>query len=235
MALLCSAAVRAHEIGTTRVSVLFREGRMYDVEIVTDASALAEKLEAFAGRSTPPDTRPARLQSLLTGSDGTFRQRVKVAFDGSEVRPAIAYSVAPGIDAASAAVATIRLSGQIPPDARHFTWTYAWTFASYAMTVRSARSENLATQWLEGGQQSRALSCEPPSRMRVAAWYGARAYTHMRVNGFEYLVIVLGMVPFSRRLRSIVWRPTGPEHALVNDDWASHDIGVLWPAAGADE
>ena len=207
---------------------------MYDVEIVTDAPALVEKLEASAGRSTPPDTRPARLQSLLTSSDETFRQRVKIAFEGSEVRPAIAYSVAPGIDAASAAVATIRLSGQIPPDARHFTCAYAWTFASYAMTVRSAASENPATQWLEGGQQSRALSCEPPSRMHVAASYGARAYTHVRVNGFEYLVVMLGVVPFSRRLRSIMWRPTGPERAPLSDDWASHDGGVLWPAAGAD-
>ena len=36
-------------------------------------------------------------------------------------------------------LATIRLTGQIPPGARHFTWTYAWTFASYAMTVRSDR------------------------------------------------------------------------------------------------
>ena len=237
IALLCGAAVRAHEIGTTRVSVLFRGGRTYDVEIVTDAAALVEKLEASAGRSTPPDARPARLQSLLASSDETFRQRVKMAFDGSEVRPAIAYSVAPGIDAVSAAVATIRLSGQIPPHASHFTWAYAWTFASYAMMVRSAASENPATQWLEGGQQSRALSCEPPSRMRVAASYGARAYTHMRVNGFEYLVVLLGMVPFSRRLRSIMWRPTGPEHAPVDDEWASHGVGVLflWPAAGADE
>ena len=47
--LLCSEAVRAHEIGTTRVSVLFDEGRTYDIEIVTDAAALVEKLEASAG------------------------------------------------------------------------------------------------------------------------------------------------------------------------------------------
>ena len=83
-----------------------------------------------AGWSSPADTHPARLQSLLTSFDEKFRQRVKLAFDASEVRPVIAYSVAPGTDAASAPVATIRLTGQIPPDARHFTWTYAWTFAS---------------------------------------------------------------------------------------------------------
>src|SRR5215213_8156546 len=59
-AVLCAAIValpgetmvRAHEIGTTRVSVVFHEGRTYDVEIVTDAAALAEKLDASAGQ--PP-------------------------------------------------------------------------------------------------------------------------------------------------------------------------------------
>jgi len=75
MALLCGTAVRAHEIGTTRVSVLFREGRTYDIEIVTDAAALVEKLEASAGRSLPADTSPARLQSLLPGLDEARRVR----------------------------------------------------------------------------------------------------------------------------------------------------------------
>src|SRR5881296_2242908 len=103
-ALLSSAPVCAHEIGTTRVSVLFQEGRTYNVEIVTDATALVEKLGASAGWSSPADTRPARLQSLLTSFDEKFRQRAKIAFDTSEVRPSVTYSVAPGIDAALAAV-----------------------------------------------------------------------------------------------------------------------------------
>ena len=124
VALLCGAAVRAHEIGTTRVSVVFQEGRTYDVEIVTDAAALVEKLEASAGGLPPVDTGPAHLQSVLTTFDEKFRQRVTMTFNASEARPAIAYSVAPPIDAASASVATIRLTGQIPPEAVHFTWTY---------------------------------------------------------------------------------------------------------------
>src|SRR5207244_4635833 len=136
--LLCGATLRAHEIGTTHVSVFFRDGRTYDVEIVTDAAALVEKLEASTGSSTPDGTQPARLQSLLAGFDEQFRQRVKIGFDASDVRPKIAYSVASGIDAGSGAVATVRLTGQIPPNAGHFTWTYAWTFASYALTVRRA-------------------------------------------------------------------------------------------------
>src|SRR2546422_1900047 len=210
VAFLCGASVRAHEIGTTRVSVLFQDGRTYDVEIVTDAAALVEKLEVSTGGSLPTDIGPARLQSLLTGLDETFRKRVKIAFDASNVRPGIAYAVAPGIDAASAAVATIRLTGQIPSDARHFTWTYAWTFASYAMTVRSAASENPATQWLEGGQSSAPFaltSPAPPADRLHTAWrYLTLGFTHILPNGLDHMLFVLGIYLLSGRARSVLWQ-----------------------------
>jgi len=210
VALLCGAAVRAHEIGTTRVSVLFQDGRTYDVEIVTDAAALVEKLEASAGRSSPTDISPARLQSLLTGFDETFRQRVKLAFDASTVRPAIAYSVSPGADAASAAVVTIRLTGQIPSDACHFTWTYAWTFASYAMTVRSDASENPATEWLEGGQSSAPFALTAPAppvdRLGTAWRYLTLGFTHIVPKGLDHMLFVLGIYLLSGRARSVLWQ-----------------------------
>ncbi|PYQ93143.1 MAG: hypothetical protein DMF94_34450 [Acidobacteria bacterium] len=210
VALFCGAAVCAHEIGTTRVSVLFQEGRTYDVEIVTDAAALVEKLEASAGSSAAADTTPARLQSLLTSSDETFRRRLKVAFDASDVRPAIAYSVAPGIDGTSAPVATIRLTGQIPPAARHFTWTYAWTFASYAMTVRSAVSENPATEWLEGGQRSAPFALTSPAppvdRLGTARRYLTLGFTHIVPKGLDHMLFVLGIYLLSGRARSVLWQ-----------------------------
>ena len=210
VALLVGAAIRAHEIGTTRVSVLFQEGRTYDVEIVTDATALIEKLEASAGPLPPANTSSPNLQSLLTNFDETFRQRVKIAFDASDVRPVIVYSVAPGIDATSAAVATIRLTGQIPRDARHFTWTYAWTFASYAMTVRNAASENAATEWLEGGQTSAPFPVTSPAppvdRLDIAWRYLTLGFTHIVPNGLDHMLFVLGIYLLSGRARSVLWQ-----------------------------
>src|SRR5256885_432238 len=75
IALSYGVAVSAHEIGTTRVSARFNEGRTYDVEIVTDATALAEKLEATAGRALEADARPDRLHAIIAGSDENFRRR----------------------------------------------------------------------------------------------------------------------------------------------------------------
>src|SRR2546427_11551270 len=210
VALLCGAVLRAHEIGTSRVSVLFADGRTYDVEIVTDAAALVEKLEASAHGALATDTRPAGLQSLLTSFDETFRVRVKLAFDASDVRPSIAHSVLPGPDAASPAVATIRLTGQIPPDARQFTWTYAWTFASYAITVRRVASENPATEWLEGGQTSAPFAVMSPAprvdRLGTAWRYVTLGFTHIVPHGLDHMLFVLGIYLLSRRARSVLWQ-----------------------------
>ena len=212
IALLCGTAIRAHEIGTTRVSVLFHEGRTYEIEIATDAAALVEKLESSAGQSSPFDIRPARVQSLLTSFDETFRQRVKIAFDASDVRPSIAYAVASGVDSASAAVATIRLTGRVPPDARHFTWTYGWTFASYAVTVRSAASENPATEWLEGGQSSAQFALRSPAppvdRLATARRYLTLGFTHIVPKGLDHMLFVLGIYLLSSRARSVLWQVT---------------------------
>src|ERR1051325_7309713 len=192
IALLCTAGVRAHEIGTTHVAVIFQEDRTYDVEVVTDAAALVDKLEASAGASLPADTSSAHLESLLPGFDEAFRQRVKLSFDDSEVRPLISYSVAPGSDVASPPVATIRLTGQIPQDARHFTWTYGWTFASYALTVRTAASEPAATAWLEGGQTSTPfeLTAPPPpvDRVDTALRYLTLGFTHIVPYGLDHML-----------------------------------------------
>jgi hydrogenase/urease accessory protein HupE len=210
VAVLCGAALWAHEIGTTRVAVLFKNGRTYEVEIVTDATALAEKFQALAGGASPVPARAADLQSLLMDFDDRFRQRVKLAFDGSAVRPAITYSVAPPINAASAAAATIRLTGEIPPGAQHFTWTFGWTFASYAMTVRSAESGNPATQWLEGGESSAPFALTQPlpqaDRIHTAWRYLRLGFTHIVPYGFDHVLFVLGIYLLSGRVRSVLWQ-----------------------------
>ena len=208
--LLCGSAARAHEIGTTRVSVLLLDDRSYTIEIVTDATALVEKLEASAGRPPSPANDPARQQAVLSTFDEIFRRRLNVAFDGSQVQPAIAYSVTPQADATSPAIATVRLTGDTPRGARTLTWTYAWTFASYALLVRHDRSENPATEWLEGGQTSApiALSSATPRADRLGtAWrYLILGFTHIVPYGFDHVLFVLGIFLLSGRARSVLWQ-----------------------------
>lgn len=202
-AALCCGVVHAHEIGTTRVSVLFHEGA-YNVEIVTDATALAEKLEASIGSSLPAGTDAKGLETLITGFDEVFRRRVKIAFDASEVHPRISYSVEPPVDALSAAAATIRLTGTTPPGAQHFTWSFGWSFASYALTAGAA------TQWLEGGESSAPLAvtlqAPPPGGLSTAWRYLRLGFTHIVPHGVDHMLFVLGIYLLSRRARYVLWQ-----------------------------
>ena len=205
--LFCSALLFAHEIGTSRVSVVFDKADHFDVELVTDATALGEKLESLSGRDLRPNANAASLQTLLRASDQTFRQRVKVIFDGAEVLPEISYSVVPPLDAMSAAAATIHLTGEIPSGAKQFAWTFGWTFASYALTMRSQNTNQPATQWLEGGQMSPPFVLAAPAQL-VSRWHTALLYlklgfTHIVPLGLDHMLFVLGIYLLSKRARSV--------------------------------
>jgi hydrogenase/urease accessory protein HupE len=214
-AAIAGGTVHAHEIGTTRVSVLFEEDRTYSVEIVTDADALMEKLEMeqvdpSGSRARAVHAGPAAMQVLFKNLDPTFRERTKMIFGALEVHPATTYKVDPPIDAMSATSVTIRLTGEVPVSAGAFTWNYGWTFASYAMTLRTAASENAATEWLDGGQTSKPFDIDshvaPPDRLRTAARYLALGYTHIVPLGLDHMLFVIGIYLLSGRIRSVLWQ-----------------------------
>ncbi len=180
---LCGIAA-AHEIGSTRVSVHFPGDGTYAVEIVTDGTALTEKLQG------------ASIDSAK------FRQRVKIAFDDTAVEPSISYSVTPAPDSTSAPAATIRLTGQIPANARQLTWTYGWTFATYAFQAGNS------TEWLEGSQPSKPVSlaaqAPPPDRLDIISRYLTLGFTHIVPHGLDHMLFVLGIYLLSRRARSVL-------------------------------
>lgn len=186
--LLCAAVGLAHEIGTTRVSARFQPDRTYFIEVVTDAASLAAKLD--------PSAAPERLSDYET----LFRRRVQIGFDGAESRPAISYSVSPD------AIATIRMTGPVPPDARRFTWTYSWTFSTYSLTIQGSP----AAQWLEGGQMSVPfdLTTLPPPLSRAAvAWrYLSLGFSHILPHGLDHMLFVLGLYLLSGRVRAVLWQ-----------------------------
>src|SRR3954447_17603355 len=168
---ICGTAA-AHEIGTTRVTAAFHGGS-YEIEVVTDGAALAEKLAA---------TRQP------------FEMRVKVAFGQTQVAPAVARST-------RGTEELVRLTGAIPAGAGPFTWSYGWTFASYALTVDGQ------TQWLEGGQQSAPVTLGAAaldSPWRTAQRYVALGFTHILPNGLDHMLFVLGIYLLSGRARSVL-------------------------------
>ncbi len=200
---------RAHEIGTTRVTAAFGDRDTYAIQIVTDAATLAEKLRAAAGLAAPTDSQPDRLRAILESSSDIFRRRLGVTFDGAPVQPAVAFFVAPA-DGVTGAVATIRLTGEVPTGARQFSWRYGWTFASYAMTVEHGGKEQAATVWLEGDETSAPFALESPApapgRINTVLRYVTLGFTHILPKGLDHILFVLGIFLFSRRLRPVLWQ-----------------------------
>jgi hypothetical protein len=199
--------IAAHEIGTTRASVVLDAQGHYRVDIVTDAPSLVEKLEALSGGTPAPDRTAAQLEVSLSHLGDVFRKRVTLAFDGARVEPAIAVAVSAG-DAMSAPRAAIALTGGAPPGAKTMSWTYGWTFASYALSVRSSGAGDAATEWLEGGQTSRAFALGAPERhasqVATFARYIMLGFTHILPKGVDHVLFVLGLFLLSRRVRPLL-------------------------------
>lgn len=196
LGLTAGLTVEGHEIGTTRVSALLQDGQKYAIEVVTDATALGEKMEI-------PLSGPAFTELFLT--------RVKVAFDGIAVRPEVECTVTPAPDATSAPAATIRLTGTIPPGARDFTWSFGWTFTSYSLSVRHAPSESPATRWLEGKQVSEAFAVAggplgAVDRGQTIWRYLTLGFTHILPLGLDHVLFVLGIYLLSGRARAVLWQ-----------------------------
>jgi hypothetical protein len=220
VAVLCicvvSATLSAHEIGTSRVQVDIDESNHYRIEIVTDALSLLDKLEVMSGQSAQPvlDMPASWIETRLSELESVFRQRVTLAFDGASSQPTMRFAVVPA-DATSVAaaatsvpVATITLTGEVPTGARQFTWSYGWTFASYALTVRHAGRSDAGTVWLEGGQTSRPVALDAragkPDRFETIARYILLGFTHILPKGVDHVLFVLGLFLLSRRARPLL-------------------------------
>ncbi|MEI9812668.1 MAG: HupE/UreJ family protein [Acidobacteriota bacterium] len=168
--LLCASAW-AHEIGTTKVSARFG-GARYDIEVITDAAALREKLQA-------------------TG--GTLLQRVALRFDGADVQPKVVMKAQ--MDGSE----VIHLTGPVPEGAREFTWKFGWTFASYAFQV-GEHIEWL--EGGEESRPISLRAAMPPSRWQVIRQYLALGFTHILPHGLDHMLFVLGIYLLTGRLRA---------------------------------
>jgi hypothetical protein len=211
-----SATLSAHEIGTSRVRVTLDGSNRYEVEIVTDALSLLDKLEVLSGQSAGPiaDLPPTRLEARLRELESIFRQRVILAFDGVRSQSSIRFGVVPA-DASNGAAtatsvpgATITLAGEVPAGARQLTWSYGWTFASYALTVRRADSADATTVWLEGGQTSRPIALDGPvprsNQIETAARYVLLGFTHILPKGVDHVLFVLGLFLLARATKPLL-------------------------------
>jgi hydrogenase/urease accessory protein HupE len=205
---LMTITLGAHEIGTTRVTVDFPQPVSYRIQIVTDASSLLDKLESAAGEVRSGASEVADLEARLRAHADLLPRRMTVSFGEVRVQPAMAIAVEPSTDVGGVPGAILVLTGDRPAGVMSFTWSYGWTFASYALRVRTLESGEPITQWLEGGDTSTPVSLDAlpasPSRLQLAGTYLALGFTHILPKGLDHVLFVLGVSLLSRRMRPIL-------------------------------
>jgi len=218
LALLLAAsagAVPAHELGTIRVFVQFQKDGKYRIDAVVDRQHLPP---GFGTGSTRPHDRIENLTSELDTRVGALVagaiDGAQIAFDGRRVMPRVTLVLPEGGASAvpDAPELTLRLSGDIPPGAKTFTWSNAGAPGAYMLTIRTEGDENAVRHWLEGPAASPpfVLKSEivPMSRGEVARTYLSLGFTHILPKGTDHILFVLGIFLLSIRLKPVLLQVT---------------------------
>jgi hydrogenase/urease accessory protein HupE len=214
--LMVFAAVPAggHDLERTQVTLTFDDRGSFVLDIANDPAWLLLRLESFAGGEVPPslttDARDRRLRELST----VFIDRIVLFVDGHEIRPTGVEYLAPRPPRANGALpplATFRLRGRMPDDARNLRWLYGLVIDPYPLTLRRADGQSM-TEWINGSDWSGALDLSGQfhrtTRWNVARDYLALGYTHILPKGLDHILFVLGLLLLSVRFRPVLVQVT---------------------------
>jgi len=184
------ATLGAHPGSTTTVSIDLRAGNA-DVTIVSDAEALATKLEFVTqARAT------GAARDLSPASFSRLPQHLDLRFDGMPAPLSIAHIA---VDAN--AQATIHLTGAVPSTARTLTWATPLVYGAYPVAVRANGHETL--RWVQGRDTSEtfALDAAGPRTFLRGVWLG---FTHILPRGLDHMLFVVGLLLLSTRASQLL-------------------------------
>jgi hypothetical protein len=141
-----TAALAAHDAERTAVTLTFARDGAFVLDVANDPNWLKLRMEPFGTN---------------------FVDRVVLWVDGHEVRPRSAEFVAPR---AEDALATWRLRGRMPADARSLRWYYGLVADPYPLTIHRADGRTIA-ETVQGDAWSRAIDLSgqfiPPWRAAI--------------------------------------------------------------------
>jgi hypothetical protein len=133
LALAGAAPASAHDLERTQVSLVFARDGAFTLDVSNDPAWLKLRLEPF-------ERQPG----------SSFSDRVVLFVDGREVRPESVEFV-PG-----APLATYRMRGHMPLDARTLRWYYGLVVDPYPLTIRRADGR-LVVEEIAGDAWSREI------------------------------------------------------------------------------
>jgi hypothetical protein len=214
LAVLAPMSLAAHDLERTQVTLTFSDDGTFLLEIANDPNWLLLRLETFAGGSVPSGLSVEARDRRLAELSPTFIDRVVVFVDGRELRPDAAEYVpppAPRPGDALPPLATYRLRGRMPVDARSLRWLYGLVIDPYPLTLRRADGQSMV-EWIEGSNWSGTIDLSgqfrPATPAQIAREYLGLGYTHILPKGLDHILFVLGLFLLSVRLRPILVQVT---------------------------
>jgi hypothetical protein len=150
--LLLASRLSAHDLERTQVVLAFAADGSFVLDVSNDPSWLKLRMESFPGN---------------------FIDRVVLWVDGHEVRPTSADYIPPRPETTASdlpPLATYRLRGRMPPDAKTLRWYYGLVIDPYPLTLRRADGRSV-TEWIGGDAWSRPLDVsgqfDSPVRVQI--------------------------------------------------------------------
>lgn len=214
LALVAAGDVSAHDLERTLVSIRFEADGGFVVEIANDPAWLLLRLETFAGGRVPAGLTAAARDARLRTLAPVFIDRIVLFVDGREIRPDTVEYVPPRPQRADdplPPLASFRLRGRMPAQARTLRWLYGLVLDPYPLTVTRADG-HAVTEWIEGWNWSDVIDLtgqfRPPTRAAIVRDYLTLGYTHILPEGLDHILFVLGLFLLSARLRPILLQVT---------------------------
>ena len=204
----------AHDLERTQVTLTFAADGTFLLDIANDPNWLLLRLESFAGGLVPAGITAEARDRRLADLSSTFIDRVVLFVDGTEIRPAAAEYIPPRAQLATDALpplATFRLRGRVPTNARILRWLYGLVIDPYPLTIRRSDGQS-KIEWIQGSNWSDTIDLSgqfrQATRFEIAREYLHLGYTHILPKGLDHILFVLGLFLLSVRLRPILIQVT---------------------------
>ena len=105
----------------------------------------------------------------------------------------------------------IRVTGEIPPGAEVFTWSYDLSYSAYMLTLEN-ESHGVTRQWLDGDARSAPFPLTrdviPPTRLAVIRQYLLLGFTHIVPKGLDHILFVVGLFLLTTRIKPLLAQVT---------------------------
>jgi hypothetical protein len=214
LALVAAGDVSAHDLERTLVSIRFQADGGFTIDVANDPTWLLLRLETFAGGQVPAGLTAAARDARLRALAPVFIDRIVLFVDGREIRPEFSEYIPPRAQHSTDSLpplASFRLGGRMPAQARTLRWLYGLVIDPYPLTVTRADGRAV-TEWIDGWNWSGVIDLtgqfRPPTRLAIARDYVILGYTHILPKGVDHILFVLGLFLLSARLRPILLQVT---------------------------